>query len=113
MVYNLTKPINHRVESIKIRCLECSTVSYEPLDYSKTYKIIGNSFLASGGDSYNVFADHFKFEIEGLIDVGVLKNYLKHRSPIYIEEEERIIVHGADNIRERSSNRLKNVDYST
>lgn len=93
VVYNLKKKPFSRVESIRIRCAECSIPQYEPLDKNKVYKIVVNRYIATGGDGFGMLRHGaLKIETEPIIDSDTLKDYIKFYQIIHPQTEERIIV---------------------
>lgn len=54
VVYNVTQPINQRVVSVDVLCQECLEPRYERLQPNKYYRIIGQNFLAKGGDGFDM-----------------------------------------------------------
>ncbi|XP_060524614.1 apyrase-like [Cylas formicarius] len=99
VVFNLTRPKGDRVQSIKVRCQQCLTPVYEDLVLDKSYRIVAQSFLRSGGDGFSALSDNLKNTEIGPVDIDVYENYLRHRSPVFQEEEERIIVLSDSEIR--------------
>ncbi|KAJ8983904.1 hypothetical protein NQ317_006708 [Molorchus minor] len=98
VVFNLTRPDGDKVQSVKVRCQACDIPVYEDLDLNKTYRIIFNSFMVSGGDGYTVVSDNLKNIKIGRVDIDVYVDYLAHRSPVFQEEEGRITIYGQDEI---------------
>lgn len=58
IVYNVTKPVNQRVQSVHILCRVCDVPRYEPLDVNLIYRLIVPSFIGSGGNGFKAFGDH-------------------------------------------------------
>lgn len=56
VVYNLTKEISDRVVSIDVITSDGRIPKYEPLDLNKSYHCIAHSFLADGGDGFDMVA---------------------------------------------------------
>lgn len=54
ITYDYTKPINSRVISVLVRCADCPVPLYEPLDPTKTYRLVTSDFLHGGGDGYTM-----------------------------------------------------------
>lgn len=50
--YDMTKPAGERVYAIEI--FNKKTNKFEPLNHTKTYKVVTNDFLAVGGDGYTM-----------------------------------------------------------
>nr|XP_023023869.1 apyrase [Leptinotarsa decemlineata] len=98
VVYNLTRSLNDRVVSIKVRCNNCTVPVYEDLDMDKFYKIVIPSFLTGGGDGFKVLTDNLKNKRVGSVDLEVFMDYLRHRNPVFQEISGRIVIHGGDQI---------------
>ncbi|WP_456599382.1 ExeM/NucH family extracellular endonuclease [Blastococcus sp. SYSU DS0616] len=60
-------------------------ISGEPIDLGATYRVATNSFLASGGDNFTVFAEGVT-EGTGLIDFDSFQAYLEDNSPLSPED---------------------------
>lgn len=50
--YDMTKPVGERVYAIEV--FNKKTNKFEPLNNTKTYKVVTNDFLAVGGDGYTM-----------------------------------------------------------
>ena len=59
------------------------SVNGEPLDPNKKYRVAGSSFLLTGGDSFDAFAEG-EFQDAGQMDIDVFNRYLKDKSDISI-----------------------------
>lgn len=55
VIYNLTQPSGSRVQSVQVRCSNCSIPRFYDLEENRTYKVIITSFLLEGGDGYSMF----------------------------------------------------------
>lgn len=60
VVYNITKEPQNRVVSIEVMTIKDKITKYEPLDDSKMYKCVSDSFLVEGGDSFHVIPKYLK-----------------------------------------------------
>ena len=58
VVYDVTRPVGERVLSAMVRCGECDSPSYEPLDTEKVYTILMNSYQAGGGEGYDIVKEN-------------------------------------------------------
>lgn len=92
VAYDYRNEEGSRVTSVEVRCGECDMPDYEPLDDSKTYKIISTAFLVNGGDEYNLVENGSEPILMKWSDGEALIEYLKHRDFIYPELEGRIEV---------------------
>lgn len=59
------------------------SVNGEPLDPNKKYRVAGSSFLLTGGDSFDAFAEG-EFQDAGQMDIDVFNRYLNDKSDISI-----------------------------
>lgn len=57
VVYDLSQKPGNRVVKIEVVCTQCRVPSYEPLKMDEVYKVILPSFLANGGDGYQIIKD--------------------------------------------------------
>lgn len=58
IVYDVTKPVGSRAESVDVLCNKCKVPQYFPLAKNETYRIITGSFMASGGDGFDMFVKY-------------------------------------------------------
>lgn len=54
VVFNVTAPIGSRVASATVRCIECDTPVYLPLDRNATYRVMTQNYIGDGGGGYTV-----------------------------------------------------------
>lgn len=67
VVYDVNKPPGSRLVSARVRCGNCTLPMYAPLNTSQVYTVIMSSYLASGGDGFDMFKnDALKREILGM-----------------------------------------------
>ncbi|XP_011184436.1 protein 5NUC isoform X2 [Zeugodacus cucurbitae] len=92
VVYDYHNEEGSRVVSVEVRCGECEMPDYEPLNDSKTYKIISTEFLVNGGDQHSLVENGTEPILMKWGDKEALVEYLKHRDFIYPELEGRIEV---------------------
>jgi 5'-nucleotidase len=64
-------------------------IAGEPLDRGRTYRVTVNSYLASGGDRFNVFASG-RDRVVGGSSRQAIADYLQARSPVAPPDERRI-----------------------
>lgn len=57
MVYDLSRKPGDRVVKLDVLCTQCRVPSYEPLRMDEIYKVILPSFLANGGDGFQMIKD--------------------------------------------------------
>ena len=91
VVYNLTKPEDHRVESALIRCADCLVPEYKPLNDTKAYKVIMPKYMADGGDGYSMLdsIDIKRIQSE-VLDYEIISEYLSLRPTVYPGLDKRI-----------------------
>ena len=54
--YDLSQPEGQRVISLLVRCSDCLVPRLVPYDLDGTYKVIISSYMAAGGDGYDMIA---------------------------------------------------------
>lgn len=91
---NFTQPEGERVQSLKVRCQNCTVPVYEDVEPEKDYKIVVESFVRSGGNNFSVIVDNLKNVVIGPHNKQMYLEYLSRRSPIFEEEEERLVIYG-------------------
>lgn len=92
IVYNISNPIGERVVSVDLLCNECTVPKYYPLDVTKMYRIVVNSFMASGGDGSSIISQEKQNHIIGPLDMDVITEYMEKKSPIMIGIEGRTTI---------------------
>lgn len=84
-VVDLSRPAGNRVVEIRI--------SGELLDSAKTYRIVANSFLASGGDGHEVLKNAKGSRVDtGFLDIDAFVDFIKANSPLEGKREGRIVI---------------------
>ena len=89
--YDMNLPSGKRVVNAKIICAYCEVPKLENIDLKSKYRIILQDFLANGGDGFTMFKGSQIQESETL-DVEVLKDFIRKKSPIYPSIEWRILI---------------------
>ncbi|XP_071112388.1 snake venom 5'-nucleotidase-like [Haliotis cracherodii] len=91
IVYDMAMPVGQRVIEVKVRCTNCSVPHYVDLEDTEVYKIIMPSFIANGGDGYDVInKNKIQHHLFGDVDADVLIEYAKSFSPLTTGLEGRI-----------------------
>ncbi|XP_046574533.1 snake venom 5'-nucleotidase-like [Haliotis rubra] len=91
IVYDMAMPVGKRVIEVKVRCANCSVPQYGDLNDAEIYKIIMPSFIANGGDGYDVINNNkIKHHLLGDVDADVLIEYAKSFSPLIAGLDGRI-----------------------
>ncbi|XP_045504019.1 apyrase-like [Colias croceus] len=85
-----SKPKYERVQNVTIRCIDCEVPRYEPLDLSKTYKMVTQSFLMNGGDGFNMVSEHRGPSVTLGIDSDVFLAYLEREMPVIRDLDGRL-----------------------
>ena len=65
VTYDVAREPKDRVVEVLVRCSECEVPDYKPLDYDKFYKIVMHSFLAGGGDGFQVIKEQGRNHFTG------------------------------------------------
>ncbi len=63
----------------------------QPLDLQKTYKVVTNNFMASGGDGYKMLKDLPQTNT-GFVDADAVREYVQQRGNIGAEVEGRLTI---------------------
>ncbi|XP_039604001.1 5'-nucleotidase [Polypterus senegalus] len=95
VVFDLSKTPGQRVSSLEILCTECRVPHYEPLDLNKVYKVAVPSYIASGGDGYQMIKQEKLKHDSGDLDIAVVANYITEMKKVYPALEGRIKFSGA------------------
>lgn len=86
-VVDLSKPAGSRINEVM--------VAGSPLELTKTYRLTFNNFTAGGGDAHFVLKSAKGNRIEtGKVDIDVLVDFIKTRSPLDYKAEGRIKIIG-------------------
>ncbi|KAF6364998.1 5'-nucleotidase ecto [Rhinolophus ferrumequinum] len=91
VVYDLSQKPGNRVVKIEVVCTQCRVPSYEPLKMDEVYKVILPSFLANGGDGYQIIKDEALQHDSGDEDINVVSQYISKLKVIYTGIEGRIM----------------------
>lgn len=57
MVYDINRKPWNRVVQLEVLCTKCRVPIYEPLEMDKVYKVTLPSYLANGGDGFQMIKD--------------------------------------------------------
>ncbi|WNB85401.1 ExeM/NucH family extracellular endonuclease [Cellulomonas sp. ATA003] len=69
----------------------------EPLDLDATYRVVANSFLASGGDNFATLAEGANVQDSGQVDLQAFVDYMREFSPVSPDLAQRAVgVHVVD-----------------
>jgi 5'-nucleotidase/UDP-sugar diphosphatase len=72
--------------SIEGGVVKSAAIGGAPVDPAKTYKMVINNFVASGGDGYTKLTGHKSFVDTGFVDADVLRAYIAARSPLKVAD---------------------------
>ncbi|XP_027710629.1 5'-nucleotidase [Vombatus ursinus] len=90
VVYDLKQSPGHRVSSIDVLCTKCREPIYVPLQMDEVYKIVLPSFLAEGGDGFQMIKDESLKHDSGDQDINVVSEYINKMRVVYPAVEGRI-----------------------
>ncbi len=82
--FDPNKPAGQRVEKVY--------VGGYPIDYANTYVVATNSFLAAGGDGYEVLEQAQKVQTFDITDQMMFIRHIQGNSPLFPKVEGRIVV---------------------
>ncbi|XP_067900779.1 5'-nucleotidase [Heterodontus francisci] len=105
VVFDLSRNPGHRVVKLDVLCSNCRVPHYEPLDDSKIYKIVANSYIAEGGDGFSMLKNENLKHDTGGTDLSVVSNYIREMQRVYPAVDGRISFIG--NSGTRSCSNLK------
>ena len=63
----------------------------QPLDLEKTYKVVTNNFMASGGDGYKMLKDLPQTNT-GFVDADAVREYVEQRGKVGAAVEGRLTI---------------------
>ncbi|XP_036269797.1 5'-nucleotidase [Pipistrellus kuhlii] len=90
VVYDLSRKPGDRVVKLDVLCTRCRVPSYEPLRTDEVYKVILPSFLANGGDGYQMLKEELLQNDSGDQDITVVSQYISKMKVVYPAVEGRI-----------------------
>ncbi|XP_063388762.1 apyrase-like [Cydia fagiglandana] len=92
VVYNASQPVNSRVQSASVRCVDCSVPRYTPLDPSATYRVVTQNYIGDGGGGYTMLSEN-RENLENLqLDYVMLQEFLRHQGAVLQDLDGRIEV---------------------
>ncbi|XP_015191730.1 PREDICTED: protein 5NUC-like [Polistes dominula] len=116
VLYDISRPVNSKVVSVKVRCAACNIPSYSDLNKTATYNVLMSDFMRNGGDGYKMLKD-LQFTTIGVTIADIVSQYLKKYSPVYTGVDWRInYIHElySDKIQDTEYvNKIKNKDTSS
>ncbi|XP_007507929.2 5'-nucleotidase [Monodelphis domestica] len=90
VVYDLRKQPGQRVTSLDVLCTKCRVPTYVPLQTDEVYKIVLPSFLAEGGDGFQMIKEESLKHDSGDQDINVVSEYISKMQVVYPAVEGRI-----------------------
>ncbi|XP_004605694.1 5'-nucleotidase [Sorex araneus] len=90
VVYDLSRNPGDRVVSLDVLCTQCRVPRYEPLREDGVYKVVLPSFLANGGDGFQMLRDDVLKHDSGDQDISVVSEYISKMRVVYPAVEGRI-----------------------
>ncbi|XP_072036304.1 snake venom 5'-nucleotidase-like [Amphiura filiformis] len=97
VIYDVTRPSGDRVISVMVKCSDCDTPTYEPLEEEMVYAVLMNNYMAGGGGGYDVIKDNKLSHEPGSLDIDVTMNYLRSISYVMTGNEGRQVVYTKSN----------------
>ena len=70
VVYDFKKKIGSRVLSVNVKCRDCDTPKFVPIEEDKDYRIAINSYISGGGSGFDVIRDNQKNRVIGMYTCG-------------------------------------------
>lgn len=93
VTFNVTRPEFDRVISVDVLCRQCEIPKYEPLDLTKSYRMLVPSFIAGGGNNFTMFGEfRTNFKKGKAMDIEVVEEYMRKRSPVIQKKDGRCII---------------------
>ncbi|XP_051853317.1 5'-nucleotidase [Antechinus flavipes] len=90
VVYDLKQSPWQRVISLDVLCTKCRVPTYVPLQMDEVYKLVLPSFLAEGGDGFQMIRDESLKHDSGDQDINVVSEYINKMRVVYPAVEGRI-----------------------
>lgn len=92
VVFNPKNSVNNRVTELKVLQIRNGKKVYVDVENETNYNIVLNTFLAKGGDGFQMFKTYKTVTKIGSPDVDVFIEYLKKITPVNVKLEGRIKV---------------------
>jgi len=84
--WDAASPPGNRIKSVEVK----TQAGYRPLDPEGEYRVVTNSFVADGGDGYDIFKEAKNTVYLGVVDYEILADYIAANSPVNPQVEGRI-----------------------
>ncbi|XP_033099228.1 snake venom 5'-nucleotidase-like [Anneissia japonica] len=89
--YDMRKESGSRVVEIEVRCSNCTIPHFVPLEPEMVYPVITSSYIADGGDGFEVISQNKISQVSGNLESAMLAEYITLYSPITTGLDNRII----------------------
>lgn len=90
--YDIRKPVGRRLLSVHVGQPSRKS-TWKPLEEEDLYQVAVPSFLAMGGDRFQMIPDSMvEYKNTGFLDNDLIGNYLKKNSPLQLPQAGRIVV---------------------
>ncbi|XP_063541299.1 apyrase-like isoform X1 [Cydia strobilella] len=90
VVYNASQPVDSRVVSAAVRCVECAVPRYLPLDPGAIYRVVTQNYIGDGGGGYTMLSEN-RENLENLqLDYVMLQQFLRHQGAVLRDLDGRI-----------------------
>ena len=74
------------VMSAAVQTTNGANSAYAALDPAKTYRMVINNFVASGGDGYPKLTAHKSFVDTGFVDADILRSFISAHNPLKVAD---------------------------
>ena len=71
---------------VKSAAVQAANGTYAALDPAKTYRMVINNFVASGGDGYPKLTTHKSFVDTGFVDADILRSFISAHNPLKVAD---------------------------
>lgn len=90
VVFDVSREPWNRVVQLEVLCTECRVPVFEPLEMDKVYNMTLPSYLANGGDGFQMIRDELIKHDSGDQDISVVSEYISKMKVVYPAVEGRI-----------------------
>jgi len=93
LVYNISLPAGSRLVKADARCADCRVPKFLPIEDEKEYEVVMNTYMAKGGDGFDVIAKHaIRNRNTDELDIDIITTYAAKTAPVTIGLEDRIVI---------------------
>ncbi|KAK4026090.1 hypothetical protein OUZ56_015113 [Daphnia magna] len=90
VAYDIARPTGDRVVELLARCNNCRIPAYSPVQPKEIYDVAMPSFLAGGGDGFDIKGNITEHTLTGILDADAIIRYMERVPSITIGLERRI-----------------------